>query len=518
MADQSDRDDGALSDDDRLHRATIEFGLYAEQAERFELVVAAAARRSRRPDRGGRRTRRFGRSPRPPGRAGATTDLLGPPLDALVASLVRRDDPNAGIVWLGARHDAWHGRTDEALQRLTAAAHGEHRLVLVELAAIEADRSSPLTARELLRRAGSTSTSTSMRSTTHAPRTPGSLPSSRRRSRPSPRCGHRRWPDGTSAARAGPPRSTSTATSGSELHPIVDRAGWLYVKLMRYLQVNHPLLPGVIADDIVEAVTDPDLRAMVHESYLGIDLALFEGGIAQRFLDAKRTLLPADEAELLQSWIDATRSVLDVVRSRPGSMEVVDLATRERSTVVDTVPDEPLDVGWKIIGRLVPVGDAHRAYGGFLPVNDDMVTAMLEAFATRRLGTVVLAIGQIFDTATTQDEIQNLFAESLDTGELERAARTAGRCERRRGRRAGRLTAQGFFWSSSAVTALPSACPRDAFITAPTSASIALPSPPQNFAQASGCSAIAASTIASSSEVSIASKPSAAAIASGSRS
>jgi len=48
-----------------------------------------------------------------------------------------------------------------------------------------------------------------------------------------------------------------------------------------------------------------------------------------------------------------------------------------------------------------------------------MVDAMLEAFATRKLETAALAIGQIFDTAATQDEIQGLFADSLDTGELQ---------------------------------------------------------------------------------------------------
>ena len=205
---------------------------------------------------------------------------------------------------------------------------------------------------------------------------------------------------------------------GNELHPLADRAGWLYVKLMRFMQVNHPHFPQEIADDLVESVADPDLRAMVHESYLGIDLALFEGGIAARFLAARQTILPPDEVELLQSWIEASRTVLEVERSRPGSMDVIDLATRVRATVVDTVPEEPLDAGWTIIGRLVPVDDSYRAYGGFLPVNDDMVAAMLTAFATRRLDTVTIAIGQIFDTAATQDEIQDLFAERLDTGEL----------------------------------------------------------------------------------------------------
>ncbi len=206
---------------------------------------------------------------------------------------------------------------------------------------------------------------------------------------------------------------------GNELHSLDDRSGWLYVKLMRFTGVNSSNFPAVIGDDIVEGVVDDGLRSMVHESYLPIDLALFEGGVAQWFLDAKRSLLPADEAALTQSWIDATRSVYEVERSRVGTMDVIDLATRERMTVVDTVPDEPLETGWKIIGRLVPVGDTFRVFGGFLPINDDMVDAMLEAFATRKLETVALAIGQIFDTAATQDEIQGLFAESLDTGELQ---------------------------------------------------------------------------------------------------
>ena len=77
------------------------------------------------------------------------------------------------------------------------------------------------------------------------------------------------------------------------------------------------------------------------------------------------------------------------------------------------------------------MGDSCRAYGGFLPVNDDMVTTMLDGFATRQLDTVVLTIGQIFATAATQDEIQDLFADSLDTGELSALAGTTRRRVRR---------------------------------------------------------------------------------------
>jgi hypothetical protein len=345
-------------------------------------------------------------------------DALGPPLDRLVAQLGRLDEPDGGTVWLVARHEIWHGRTSAAIERLELAAARDHPLVLTELAAIEADRSNPSAARELLVRAGvDVDIDLDAAYDPHASGTNFGAELAEEIApfaamRPPAMAGrNERCPCGSG-------RKYKHCHLGNELHPVVDRAGWLYVKLMRFMQVNHPQFPRAISDDIVESVADPDLRAMVHESYLGIDLALFEGGIAQRFLDAKRTLLPADEVEILQSWIDASRTVLEVERSRFGSMDVIDLATRERASVVDTVPDEPLGAGWKVIGRLVPVGDSHRAYGGFLPVNEDMVTAMLEAFATRRLDTATIAIGQIFDTAATQDEIQNLFAEHLDTGEL----------------------------------------------------------------------------------------------------
>ncbi len=432
MADHPDHDAGSASAD-RIHRATIEFGLDPTQAEAFEALVGAASEAADElssdelddvlaalddPTVAEAAWTRWG-----------DLDMLGPPLDAFVAQLVSADTPGPGVTWLAARHDAWFGRTGAAIERLGSAAEAEHPLVLTELAALEADRSNPQAARDLLRRAGvDVDIDLDALYDPHAADNGFGAELAEEVApfaamRPPAMAGRNdRCPCGSG-------KKYKHCHVGRELHPLVDRAGWLYVKLMRFMQVNHPRLPRAIADDIVESVADPDLRAMVHESYLGIDLALFEGGIAQQFLDAKRSLLPSDEAALLQTWIDARRSVLEVMRSRAGSMDVIDLATRERSTVADTVPDEPLDTGWKIIGRLVPVGDSHRAYGGFLPVNDDMVDAMLDAFATRRLETVVLAIGQIFDTAATQDEIQDLFAESLDTGELSALIEQMGQAE-----------------------------------------------------------------------------------------
>ncbi len=421
MSDDGD-DSAALRPADsraeRLHRSSVEFGLDAEQAELLEALIDAAGT--------------------VPDELGAIVDalhdadvaeaawirwsddgMLGEPIDALIVRLADVVDPPAGLSWLRARHLAWHGRTTDALELLEAARSSANRLVLAELAAIEADRSNAAGARELLREAGADVDIDLDTAFDPHGADRGFAQELSEEIAPFAALRPRAMAGRNDRCPCGSGKKYKQCHLGRELHPIEDRAGWLYVKLMRFMQVNCPLLPAAVGDDIVGAVTDPELREMVHDSYLTVDLALFEGGVAEWFLDARRQLLPDDEAELLTSWIGATRTVLEVERSRPGAMDVIDLASRERRTVVDTLPDAPLDAGWKIIGRLVPVGDGFRAFGGFLPVNDDMVASMLEGFATRRLDTVALTIGQIFETAATQDELQEAFTQGLDTSALD---------------------------------------------------------------------------------------------------
>lgn len=413
---------------DKLHRATIEFGLDIDQAHRFDALVHAVD-----PHRDGAPTAEQitaaidGLADADVAEAAwsrwSDDELLGSPIGELVDALAAHDPPltglgAGGVAWITARHLLHLGRLDDALAALEIGRSTGHPLVLCELAAVSADRSDPLGARDLLAAAG-VDVDIDL-DTEFDPRTAASGFGAELAEeiapfaavRPRPMAGRNdRCPCGSG-------RKYKQCHLGNELHPIEDRAGWLYVKAMRFMQVHEPNLAGVIADDLVEHVVADDMRSMVHDSYLPVDLSLFEGGVAQRFLDTRGPLLPADEVAMLQQWIDATRSVYEVVRSRPGTMDVVDIATRARVTVADTVPDEPLETGWKIIGRLVPVGDTFRAYGGFLPVNEDMVAAMVDGFATRTLETVVITIGQIFDTAATEDEIQGLFDESLDTSKL----------------------------------------------------------------------------------------------------
>ena len=417
------------------HRIRIEHGLDAEQADRFVLLTRAATAR----DGEGRLA--LGETVDEVG--GAVTlvaSLLddaevaaaawdhwaeraetGEPLQDLVDELVDRfgDEPTAGVAWLRSRQLQLLGRSDEAVALLDTVAESDHAGVLADRAAFAADRSDPQTARDLLERAG-VDTDVDL----EAPVDPAQVEEGFGAElaeeiapfvamRPRPMAGrNERCPCGSG-------RKYKNCHLGNELHAIEHRAGWLYVKMMRHLGLVAPTLVQEIADDVLDGVAEPQLRRMVGGSYLPTDLALHEGGVAERFVTAKRSLLPADELAMTEAWIATDRSVYEVVRSTIDTLDVVDLGTRERLTVRDTVPEEPLDAGWRMIGRLLPVDGSHRAYGGFLPVNDDMVDPMLEAFATRRLDVVCLTIGSIFVTAQSQDDMQAMFDESLDTSQLE---------------------------------------------------------------------------------------------------
>jgi len=330
---------------------------------------------------------------------GWTTDGIDP---SEIADRVESSD-SPGATWLRARIAAVEGRADEAVELLDGVRASGHAMVLADLAALAADRSDPLAARALLNEAG-VSTDIDLDDEYDPVTSTGGFGRELAEEiapfaamRPRPMAGR------NDPCPCGSGRKYKQCHLGNELHAVELRAGWLYVKMMRFMQLVDPSAPMNVADAIVSEVESDDLQRMLRESYLPIDLAFHEGQVADMFLDAKRSLLPADEVALVESWIAASRSVYEVTASTVDDMQVVDLATRERLTVRDTVPEEPLEAGWKVIGRLVPVGDSHRAYSGFLPVNDDMVDIMLAGFDTRDLETVALTIGQIFQTAELQD-------------------------------------------------------------------------------------------------------------------
>lgn len=419
----------------RLRRTEVEYGLSRGQANMFVLLTGAATARD---DGGNLKLSETDREVASAlGLVAAVLDdaavaeaawdrwsdlnQTGEPLQDIVDELLREfgDEPMPGVSWLRARQLAMVGRTDEAIALLEAEADSGHALVLADLAAIEADRSNPVAARRLLDQAGiegdiDLDTPFDPVNADHgfgvelaeeiAPFVA---------IRPKPMAGR------NDPCPCGSGRKYKQCHLGNELHALDHRASWLYVKMMRYIGLVAPHLPSTIADDVIDEVSEPELRRMVTQSYLPTDLALHEAGLAARFLDAKRSLLPADEIAMAEAWDLATRSVYEVTRSTHDALEVIDLASRERLTVRESIPEEPLEAGWKMIGRLLPVADSFRAYCGFIPVNDDMVEPLLAGFATRQTATVAITIGSIFEAAQTHDDMADMFNDNLDLTELE---------------------------------------------------------------------------------------------------
>ena len=94
-----------------------------------------------------------------------------------------------------------------------------------------------------------------------------------------------------------------------------------------------------------------------------------------------------------------------VKKSTHAELELIELRSRDRVTIVGTVPEQPLEVGTLICGRPLPVGQTHRSYGGFLPVDETMIDGVLEACASRNLATVAISLSQIFDAAEMADAL-----------------------------------------------------------------------------------------------------------------
>jgi hypothetical protein len=190
---------------------------------------------------------------------------------------------------------------------------------------------------------------------------------------------------------------------GNELHSLNDRAAWLYLKMMRFMQLTNPFLPDGIVAEMTSSMITSNMAEMLEQSYIPTDIALHEGNVANRFLMAKSAILPADEIELTEQWIAAPRSVFRVKKSTHAELELTELRSRDRISIVGTIPEQPLEVGTLICGRPLPVGQTHRSYGGFVPVDESMIDSLLEACASRNLETVAISLSQIFDAAELAD-------------------------------------------------------------------------------------------------------------------
>lgn len=308
-----------------------------------------------------------------------------------------------GITWLQSRQAALRLDSGESIRLLDSVRYSGHAAVLIDLAGLQADASNPIETRDLLEAAG-----VNIVIDLDAAYDP--LTSEQGLGielaeeiapfaalRPKPITGR------NDTCPCGSGKKYKHCHLGNELHSLNDRAAWLYLKMMRFMQLTDPYLPDGIVAEMTSSMATSDMAKMLEQSYIPTDIALHEGNVADRFLTAKNAILPADEIELTKQWIAAPRSVFRVKKSTHAELELMELRSRDRVTIVGTIPEQPLEVGTLICGRPLPVGQTHRSYGGFVPVDESIIDSLLEACASRNLETVAISLSQIFDAAELAD-------------------------------------------------------------------------------------------------------------------
>ncbi len=149
-----------------------------------------------------------------------------------------------------------------------------------------------------------------------------------------------------------------------------DRARWLYQKAGQFADAIE-WRPIIISLAEVRAAHDEDpygiLRAL--EDGLAIDVAMFECGIFESFVERRGHLLPTDELLLAQQWLLAERSVHEVIAVRPGSgLSLRDARTGDHLEVVERTASQQLRVGDYLCGRVVSAGSTMQIFGGLEPI------------------------------------------------------------------------------------------------------------------------------------------------------
>ena len=278
-----------------------------------------------------------------------------------------------GVMFLAATALDGLGRVDEAVQLLeVTASQSAHAGALVQLAGYAADRGDAQRAARLLRQAGTSpadddaldagGAGTGAADLTEAERLwrelgpfLGRPAATARRNDPCP---------------CGSGRKYKACHQGSEQHPLSVRAAWLHRKGLRYAFTHERAWHLEHAAAAARAAGGgwSLMKALTNSEPIG-DVTLHEGELWAQFLEARGSLLPEDEQLLAAQWALVDRSLFDVERVGRGELRLRDLRTGDRVTVTE-IASGGLRPGMLLLGRVLPVGDSHRAFAGLMPVSE----------------------------------------------------------------------------------------------------------------------------------------------------
>ncbi len=151
--------------------------------------------------------------------------------------------------------------------------------------------------------------------------------------------------------------------------PLADRVDWLQQKALHFVgegpwrelrvELTVRWLSGTPESDHEARMADPLLD----------DLLLYEGGAIEDFLAVRGALLPADERELADRWLEVERSIFEVTAVRPdGGVDARDVRTQTEHVIAGPTGLPDARVGQLFCARVSPAGDTERLLGGVVVI------------------------------------------------------------------------------------------------------------------------------------------------------
>jgi len=117
-------------------------------------------------------------------------------------------------------------------------------------------------------------------------------------------------------------------------------------------------------DELVQGMGE-----MVHDPFI-LDVALFEGGGLEEYLEVRGPLLTEEDRATLEGWAGSPRALYEVVEARPGEgMTLRDTRTGGREHVTEVLGSQGRSPGDLLLGRVVTVGDTRQLIGHVLAID-----------------------------------------------------------------------------------------------------------------------------------------------------
>ncbi|MDQ6840593.1 MAG: SEC-C domain-containing protein [Actinomycetota bacterium] len=154
--------------------------------------------------------------------------------------------------------------------------------------------------------------------------------------------------------------------------PLAGRTGLLSFKLSLFAsRPEHSDSRLLLAETAVDP-EDPDPSASAQRLAVDsmiVDLALWEGGLADRYLEERGALLPADELELLTRFVDEPRRLWEITAVDEGAtLDLRETKTGERLSVDEHAGSIGRQIGEFLLARVARLEGVNQLLGSVMDV------------------------------------------------------------------------------------------------------------------------------------------------------